>query len=300
MGAVGKYPKLSERRACLILGVPRSTMRYQEVPQIDETPLRHGVLEVANLYGRYGYRAVFDLLSAAGWQTTESVVRRIWTEEGLKVPAKQPPRGRLWLHDGSCVRLRPEAPNHVWSYDFVQGHTYCPLGRRWHKFRILVVIDEYTRECLALYVAWHIKALDVIDVLSDIMLKRGIPRFIRSDNGPEFVAKILRDWLNSIGTQTAYIEPGSPWQNGYCESFNGKFRDQFLNGELFYSLNEARILIEQWRIHYNTVRPHRSIGRRPPAPASWDIDSTTNHALHQSLFPPIPTPQEVSQRLNLH
>jgi len=234
-------------------------MRYQEVPQADETPLRHGVLEVVNLYGRYGYRGVwvFDLLSAAGWQTTESVVRRIWGEEGLKVPAKQPPRGRLWLHEGSCVRLRPESPNRVWSYDFVQGHTYCPLGRRWRKFRVLVVIDEYTRECLALYVA-----LDVIDVLSDGMLKRGVPRFIRSDNGPEFVAKILRDWLKGIGTQTAYIE--------------------------------------HWRIHYNTVRPHRSIGTRAPAPASWTIDSTTHHALHQSLFPPIPTPQEVNQRLNLH
>ena len=275
-------------------------MRYQEVPQADETPLRHGVLEVANLYGRYGYRTVFDLLVAAGWQTTESVVRRIWAEEGLKVPAKQPPRSRLWLHDGSCVRLRPEARNHVWSYDFVQGHTYCPWQRRWRKFRILVVIDEYTRECLALYVARHITALDVIDVLSDVMLERGIPRFIRSDNGPEFVAKILRNWLKGIGTQTAYIEPGSPWQNGYCESFNGKFRDQFLDGELFYSLSEAKILIEQWRIHYNTVRPHRSIGRRPPAPASWSINATTQHALHQSLFPPIPTPREVSERLNLH
>jgi transposase InsO family protein len=274
-------------------------MRYHGVPPADEAPLRHGVLEVANLYGRYGYRTVFDLLAAAGWETTESVVRRIWAEEGLKVPKKQPPRGRLWLHDGSCVRLRPETANHVWSYDFVQGHTYCPWQRRWRRFRILVVIDEYTRECLALYVARHITALDVIDVLSDLMLERGIPRYIRSDNGPEFVAAILRNWLRSVGAETAYIEPGSPWQNGYCESFNGKFRDQFLDGELFYSLNEARILIEQWRIHYNTVRPHRSIGRRPPAPASWTPASTAHHVLHQSLFPPIPTPAEVSQRLNL-
>jgi putative transposase len=296
---VGKYPKLSERLACLILDVPRSTIRYQEVPQADETPLRYSVLAVANLYGRYGYRTVFDLLAAAGWQTTESVVRRIWTEEGLKVPKKQLPRGRLWLHDGSCVRLRPEAINHVWSYDFVQGHTYCPWRRRWRKFRILVIIDEYTRECLALHVARHIKAIDVIDVLSELILDRGTPKYIRSDNGPEFVATILRDWLKSIGTETAYIEPGSPWQNGYCESFNGKFRDQFLDGELFYSLNEARILIEQWRIHYNTVRPHRSIGRRPPAPATWLISEIANQALHQSLFPSIPTPQEVNQLLNI-
>lgn len=297
---MGKYPKLSERWACRILGVSRSTLRYREVPRADETPLRHGVLEVANLYGRYGYRTVFDLLRAAGWKTTESVVRRIWAEEGLKVPSKQVPRARLWLHDGSCVRLRPEHPDHVWSYDFVQGHTYCPWERRWRRLRILVLIDEYTRECLALYVARHITAVDVMDVLCDLMLQRGTPRYIRSDNGPEFVATILRDWLKSIGTQTAYIEPGSPWENGYCESFNGKFRDQFLDGELFYSLNEARILIEQWRIHYNTVRPHRSIGRRPPAPASWTSSSTTQQALHHSLFPPIPTPTEVNQRLSLH
>ena len=128
-------------------------MRYAQVPPVDETALRCGVLEVANLYGRYGYRTVCGLLSGAGWQTSEAVVRRIWREEGLKVPTKQPPRARLWLNDGSCIRLRPESVNHVWSYDFVQGHTYCPWSRRWHKFRILVVIDEYSRECLALYVA---------------------------------------------------------------------------------------------------------------------------------------------------
>jgi transposase InsO family protein len=167
---------------------------------VDEAALRHGVLEVANLYGRYGYRTVCCLLSGAGWETSEAVVRRIWREEGLKVPAKQPPRARLWLNDGSCVRLRPERVNHVWSYDFVQGHTYCPWSRRWRKFRILVVIDEYSRECLALHVARHIKAIDVIDVLSELMLERGVPAFIRSDNGPEFVATVLRNWLQSLGT----------------------------------------------------------------------------------------------------
>lgn len=296
---MGKYPKLSERRACRILGVARSSMRYEQVPQADETPLRQGVLEVANLYARYGYRTVFDLLATAGWQTSESVVRRIWSEEGLKVPAKQPKRARLWLHDGSCVRLRPQAPNHVWSYDFVQGHTYCAWSRRWRKFRVLVIIDEYTRECLALSVARHIKALDVIDVLSELMLERGAPQFLRSDNGPEFVATVLRNWLKSVGTQTAYIEPGSPWQNGYCESFNGKFRDQFLDGELFYSLQEAKVLIEHWRMHFNTTRPHRSIGRRPPAPAAWLTQSSSSQALHKTIFPPIPTPKEIAQRLTL-
>lgn len=208
-------------------------MRYAQVPLVDDTPLPHGVLEVAALYGRYGYRTVCGLLSGAGWHTSEAVVRRIWREEGLKVPAKQPARAMLWLNDGSCVRLRSERVNHVWSYDFVQGHTYCPWSRRWRKFRILVVIDEFSRECLALYVARTINALDVIDVLSDLMLERGVPEFIGSDNGPEFVATILRNWLKSLGTKTAYITPGSLKENGYCVSFNGKFRDQWLNGELF-------------------------------------------------------------------
>ena len=181
----------------------------------------------------------------------------------------------------------------------MQGHTYCPWSRRWRKFRILVVIDEFSRECLALYVARTIKALDVIDVLSDLMLERGVPEFIRSDNGPEFVATILRNWLKSLGTNTAYITPGSPWENGYCESFNGMFRDQWLNGELFYSLGEARVLIEQWRIHFNTLRPHQSIGKKPPAPGTWLPKTKAEKALHLSLFPAIPTPQAVRQRLNL-
>jgi hypothetical protein len=182
-------------------------MRYAEVPLVDETALRHGVLEVANLYGRYGYRTVYGLLSGAGWQASEAVVRRIWRQEGLKVPAKQPPRVRLWLNDGSCVRLRPERVNHVWSYDFVQGHTYCPWSRRWRKFRILVVIDEFSRECLAPYVARTIKALDVIDVLSDLMLERGVPEFIRSDNGPE-----LWPPSSGIGSKAwALTPPTSRW-----------------------------------------------------------------------------------------
>jgi transposase InsO family protein len=217
-GAVGKYARLSERRACQILGVDRSTLRHAEVPLVDETSLRHGVLEVANLYGRYSYRTVCGLLSGAGWQTSEAVVRRIWRQEGLKEPAKQPARARLWLNDGSCVRLRPERINHARSYDFVQGHTYCPWFRRWRKFRILMVIDEFSRECLALYVARTIKAVDVIDVLSDLMLELGVPEFIRSDNGPEFVATILRNWLKSLGTNTAYITPGSPWRTGIARA----------------------------------------------------------------------------------
>jgi transposase InsO family protein len=188
-------------------------------------------------------------------------VERIWRREGLKVPAKQPKRSRLWLNDGSCIRLRPEHPNHVWSYDFVEARTHD--GR---KVRMLNIIDEFTRECLAIRVARKLKGADVIDVLSDLFIVRGVPGHIRSDNGPEFVAKAVRSWITGVGAKTAYIAPGSPWENGFIESFNSKLRDELLNNEIFYSLKEARIIIEAWRRHYNTVRPHSALAYRPPAP----------------------------------
>ena len=169
-------------------------------------------------------------------------VQRIWRREGLKVPRKQRPRGRLWLNDGSCIRLRPERRNHVWSYDFVEAQTHD--GR---KVRLMTLIDEFTRECLAIRVARRINSLGVLETMADVMLVRGIPEHIRSDNGPEMTAKIVRQWLASVGAKTLYIAPGSPWENGYCESFNGKLRDELLNGEIFYSLKEAQVVIEQWR-----------------------------------------------------
>jgi putative transposase len=191
----------------------------------------------------------------------EKRVERIWKREGLKVPPKQPKRGRLWLNDGSCIRLRPEYPNHVWSYDFVEDRTHD--GR---KFRLLNVIDEFSHECLAIRVGRKLRTVDVIDVLSDLFILRGVPGHIRSDNGSEFVAKAVQAWITAVGAKTAYIEPGSPWENGYVESFNARLRDELLDGEIFYSLREAQILIESWRRHYNTVRPHASLGYRPPAP----------------------------------
>ena len=205
-------------------------------------------------------------LREAGWQVGTDRVQRIWRREGLKVPQKQRARGRLWLNDGSCVRLRPEHANHVWSYDFVSAMTHD--GRT---LRLLVLIDEYTRECLAIRVARRLGSNEVIETLADVMLWRGIPEHIRSDNGPEFVAKELRKWLRQVGTETLYIEPGSPWENGYCESFNGKLRDECLNGEIFYSLKEAQVVIEHWRVEYNTRRPHSALGYRPPAPAACEI-----------------------------
>ena len=218
-------------------------------------------MELARQYGRYGYRRVTALLRAESWRCNHKRVERIWRREGLRVPAQQPKRGRLWLNDGSCVRLRPERANHVWAYDFVEDRT-----RDGRKLRMLNVVDEFTRECLCIRVGRKLGSADVIDVLADLFIARGTPGFIRSDNGSEFVATAVKGWISGVGAKTAYIEPGSPWENGYVESFNGKLRDELLNAEVFDTLLEARVLIEQWRVHFNTVRPHSSLGYRPPAP----------------------------------
>jgi putative transposase len=252
---------ISERRACQVLGQHRSTQRKRPCGADDEAALTADVIALARQYGRYGYRRITALLRDAGWAVNAKRVQRIWRREGLKVPQRQPKRGRLWLTDGSCVRLRANWPNHVWSHDFVEGRTHD--GR---KFRMLCLIDEYTREALAIRVKRRLNAQDVMETLADAMITHGTPEHIRSDNGPEFIAKALRRWIADVGTQTAYIEPGSPWENGYCESFNSKLRDELLNGEIFYTLKEAEVLIEDWRRHYNTARPHSSLAYRPPAP----------------------------------
>jgi len=215
----------------------------------------------ATRYGRYGYRRITALLRERGWKVNHKRVERIWRQEGLKVPKKQPKRRRLWLNDGSCVRLRPTHRNHVWSYDFLADRTHD--GR---PIKILTMIDEYTRECLAIVVERRLNSDDVLHCLTDLFVKHGAPEHIRSDNGSEFTAKVVREWLGHIGVRTIYIEPGSPWENGYNESFNGKLRDELLNGEIFYNLKEAKVVIERWRREYNTVRPHSSLNYRPPAP----------------------------------
>ncbi len=232
---------VSERKACRALGQPRSSQRYQAVPASAEEALTADIIELASQYGRYGYRRITAMLRRLGWKVNHKRVERIWRREGLKVPRKQPKRGRLWLTDGSCVRLRPAHRNHVWAYDFVAARTHD--GR---PFRILTIIDEYTRECLAIKVA----------------------RSIRSDNGPEITARVVRNWLPRVGASPLFIEPGSPWENGYVESFNGKLRDEFLDREIFYTLKEAQVLIEQWRKLYNEIRPHSALGYKPPAPAT--------------------------------
>ena len=249
-----------------MLGQHRSTQRKAPRGCDDEAALTADIIELAKRYGRYGYRRITALLRGAGWAVNRKRVERIWRREGLKVPQRQPKRGRLWLADGSCIRLRPEHANHVWAYDFVEDRT-----REGRKIRMLCVVDEYTREALAIRVARKLTSSDVIDTLADLFLARGTPAHIRSDQGPEFIAEAVKAWIAGVGAKTAYIEKASPWENGYVESFNGKLRDEILNGEVFNTLKEAQVLIEEWRLHYNRVRPHSSLGYRPPAPETVPV-----------------------------
>jgi putative transposase len=223
----------------------------------DEVALTERITELTTAYGRYGYRRITALLQGEGWRVNHKRVERIWRQEGLKVPKRQPKRSRLWLTDGSCVRRRAEYPDH----DFVLDRTYD--GR---PLRMLTLVDEYTRECLAIVVARSLKADDVLDCLAELFVSRGTPAYLRSDNGSEFTAHRVREWLGRVGVQTLFIEPGSPWENGYVESFNGKLRDELLNREIFYTLREAQVLIAAWREEYNQRRPHSALGYRPPAP----------------------------------
>jgi len=259
----------------------------------DEERLTADMIALARFYGRYGYRKIAEFLRRAGWQVNNKRVERIWRREGLKVPQKQPKRGRLWLHDGSCIRLRPEYRNHVWSYDFVEDRTHD--GR---KYRMLNVVDEFTHECLMIRINRKLKAVDVIDVLSDLFILRGVPGHIRSDNGPEFVAKAVQEWIAAVGARTAYIAPGSPWENGYVESFNARLRDELLDGEIFYTLKEAQIVIESWRRHYNAVRPHASLGYKPPAPEVFMLAFAAWPAAQPQPAPPATLPLAPSSPLN--
>ena len=242
-----------------MLGQPRTTQRRARKVASDEGALRGDIVRLASRFGRYGYRRVTDMLRIEGWGVNHKRVERIWRQEGLKVPQRQPKRGRL----------RPLYRGHVWSYDFVASRTHD--GRA---LKLLTVLDEHTRECPAIVVARKIRSHDVLEVLADLFVRHGPPEYLRSDNGPEFTAKLVRWWLGRVGVEMLFIEPGSPWENGYNESFNGKLRDELLNGEIFYSLAEAAVLVEQWRREYNTVpdptapaaafpRPLRRLSRRP-------------------------------------
>jgi len=255
--------KVSERLACRVLRVNRTVVRYEPKKLPDEDDMHDKINYLACKFGRYGYRRVTALLRNYGIRINHKRVERIWREEGLKVPKKQQKRGRIFLNDGSCVRLRPVCGNHVWSYDFVEDKTMNGRKVRW-----LNIIDEFTHECLASVPRRSWRKNDVIEVLAKLFLTKGMPEYLRSDNGPEFIKKKLVDWLRALGVTTTFIEPGSPWENGYCESFNARMRDEFLNGELFGNMYEAQVLTVRWVREYNTIRPHSSLGYKPPAPES--------------------------------
>lgn len=263
--------------------LPQAPTRKVPRGREDEERLTDDLVDLARRHGRLGYRKIAALLrSTAGWVVNDKRVERLWRQEGLKVPRRQPKRSRIWLSDGSCTRLRAERPNHVWSYDFVEDRTHD--GR---KYRMLNVLDEFTLESLAIRVDRKLKSTDVIDVLSGLFILRGVPEYVRSDHGPEFIAKSVRDRITAVGARTAYIEPGSPWENGYIESFNARLRDELLDGEIFYSIAEVRIIIESWR--------RFSLNYRPPAPEVFIPANARAAALCQPASPPALAPRPSMQ-----
>lgn len=252
--------KLSERRVCRASGISHSSVRYEPTRVAEEDRLTSEIVRLASEYGRYGYRGITAPFKGDGWRVNHKRVERIWRAEGLKVPKRQPKRKRLWLADRNCVKLRPEHTHHVWSYDFMKERTSDVRA-----LRIPNVIDERSRECLASVVTRKVKAHDVIQMLADLFVRRGIPEHMRSDNGPEFTARSVRKWLCRQGDKDA---PGSPWENGYVVNFSGKMRYELLDRESFDTLLEAQVLTEAWRREYSEVKPHRSLGWRPPSPAT--------------------------------
>jgi len=253
-------PEVSERRACEVIGQPRSTQRYAAKERDGEKPLVTKMVELVRRHPRYGYRRVWALLRREGFRVNVKRVYRLWRKEGLKVPRKQRKKRRLGCSANGCIRHRAAHIDHVWCYDFVSDQTTD--GRT---LKFLTVEDEYTREALAIEVERSITSADLIETLRYLFAVRGAPQFIRSDNGPEFIASALRDWLAVSGVGTLYIEPGAPWENGFNESFNGKLRDELLNGELFTSHTEAQVVTEDYRLGYNHRRPHSRLGYVTPA-----------------------------------
>lgn len=261
---------ISQRRACRTLRINRTSLRYPLKVPDDEEALIKAILKLVKSYGRYGYRRITAMLRANGWRVNHKRVERIWRQEGLKVPKKQPKRKRLWFNDGSCIRLRPMYKDHVWSYDFMFDRTND--GR---EFKILNIIDESTKESLSIDIGRKLNHEDVLHNLTELFIHRGIPEYIRSDNGSEFIAKEVRGLLGRLGVKTLFIEPGSPWENGYIESFNGKMRDELLDREVFDTLYEAKVLIERWRYEFNHIRPHSSLNYRPPVPEAYEYQEDT-------------------------
>jgi len=251
----------TERRTCTVIGLARSTMQYRAASRDDEEALRLALIRLATQYGRYGYRKIAKLLRVEGWRVNHKKVERLWREEGLQLPARHKKRKRLYHKDSSIVRLRPTHQNHIWSIDFV--HDKLSNGR---PYKMLTVLDEYTRQGLCVAVKFKMGSAEVMEALYPLLLKHGTPEYIRSDNGPEFVAKRLRDWLIRVGIKPIQINPGSPWENGYNERFNGTLRKEVLNTQWFATTKQAQTVINQWLRQYNHIRPHQALNMRAPVP----------------------------------
>ncbi|CBE69069.1 transposase [Candidatus Methylomirabilis oxygeniifera] len=278
---------VAERRACRVLGQPRSSQRFVGRKRERDQALSERLVMLSRRHPRYGYRRVWALLQREGWRVNRKRVQRLWRQGGLRVPQAQRKRQRLGSSDQGCRRRRAEHKNHVWSYDFLMDQTED--GRR---LKLLPVLDEFTREAHAILVARSIRAEDVVELLASLFRVHGEPTYLRSDNGPEFVATAVKEWLALSRVQTLYIEPGSPWENAYSESFNSRFEDELLNRESFSSVTEAQVLVEQYRLSYNHERPHSALGYRTPAefatehawrqphPVTSVLDDTTASDLH--------------------
>jgi len=252
---------ISERRTCRIIGLARSTLQYKAAPKYDEDALRLALIRLAKQYARYGYRKIAKLLRIEGWHINHKKVERLWREEGLQLPHRHKRRKRLYHKDSSVIRLRPTHPNHIWSIDFV--HDKLSNGR---SYKMLTVLDEYTRQALCVAVRLTMSSADVLEAVYPLLLQHGKPEYIRSDNGPEFIAASLQEWLTRVGIKPIQIYPGSPWENGYNERFNGTLRKEVLNVEWFATTQQAQIVINQWLRQYNHVRPHQALNMRPPVP----------------------------------
>jgi putative transposase len=272
---------VSERRACRVLGQQRSTQRLPPRTGTDEEArLVARMLELVRKHPRYGYRRIWALLRREGWRVNRKRVHRLWRQQGLKVPRKQRKKRRLGSSANSCVRRPAEHKDHVWAWDFLHERTSEGRPLKW-----FTLVDEYTRECLALEVDRGITSQVVQAVLAGVVRARGAPLHIRSDNGPEFIAKAIRAWVTEAGLGTLYIAPGAPWENGYAESFNSKVRDELLNAEEFGSLLEAQVLAKEWRREYNHVRPHSSLGYRTPAEYGEMVPRADSAALRRPEEP---------------
>jgi len=251
---------VSERRACKVTGQPRMTQRYKTKHPDKDKALTAEINRLARRYKRYGYRMITAKLRQDGWIVNHKRIQRIWQKEGLQVPYRRKFKKAKGSSENSCSVKKAEYPNHVWTYDFMSDQT--EEGR---KLKLLTVLDEFTRESPAVELGRSIRAGDVIVVLEYLFMVRGIPKFIRSDNGPEFIADAIKKWLKRNHVETLYVAPGSPWENGYIESFNGRLRDDVLNREVFYSVKEAKVIVENWRLEYNNHRPHSGLDYMTPA-----------------------------------